>query len=464
MKNKKGFTLIELLAIIVILAIIAVITVPIILNIIENARRGAVQNSALGYKDAIHKYYVSRLSIDSNFMMADHIYEIIDNGYLSYTDSNDSSNDVLYEILLDGKVPNGGYVEIQRNIVKNACIAFDDYAVLISDGSVSDVLKGECNGVDGVNGQLAINTEFLYPYVTEGNNKEQSLVVPTNGYYKLEVWGASGGTNSINNGAITSRGGYGGYSTGTIYLKKGKIIYINVGGKGSTNAGTNGSVVNGGYNGGAACTKDEWAMVCNTSGGATHIALKSGQLYELKDYKGEYDSTAGVHKSTDILIVAGGGGAGGIEVNTQNGNRYTSGGSGGGYKGASGSKSSGISDPSAPGGTQTYTNGSKFGQANNGTGWYGVSGAGFYSGSGGAGGGGGSGYIGNSSLTNKIMYCYDCEESEGTETKTVSTTNTNNPLRDGINCSDGYANSPVSKCAKGEDGYAKITYIGKTLE
>ena len=36
----NAFTLIELLAIIVILAIIAVITVPIILNIIDNSRRG----------------------------------------------------------------------------------------------------------------------------------------------------------------------------------------------------------------------------------------------------------------------------------------------------------------------------------------------------------------------------------------------------------------------------------------
>lgn len=59
--NKKGFTLIELLAIIVILAIIAVITVPIILNIIENARRGAARSSALGYADAIKLAYVENL-------------------------------------------------------------------------------------------------------------------------------------------------------------------------------------------------------------------------------------------------------------------------------------------------------------------------------------------------------------------------------------------------------------------
>ena len=52
-KNNKGFTLIELLAIIVILAIIAVITVPIILNIIETARKGAAKNSVTGYGKAV---------------------------------------------------------------------------------------------------------------------------------------------------------------------------------------------------------------------------------------------------------------------------------------------------------------------------------------------------------------------------------------------------------------------------
>ena len=55
--NKKGFTLIELLAIIVILAIIAVITVPIILNIIDEARNGAQKNSVIGYGKAVELAY-----------------------------------------------------------------------------------------------------------------------------------------------------------------------------------------------------------------------------------------------------------------------------------------------------------------------------------------------------------------------------------------------------------------------
>ena len=42
---KKGFTLIELLAVIVILAIIALIAVPIVLNIIEEAKETIRDNN-----------------------------------------------------------------------------------------------------------------------------------------------------------------------------------------------------------------------------------------------------------------------------------------------------------------------------------------------------------------------------------------------------------------------------------
>ena len=69
MKKQKGFTLIELLAIIVILAIIAVITVPIILNVIDNAKRGTAKDSAYGYKDAINKYYVSGMLEDESIKL-----------------------------------------------------------------------------------------------------------------------------------------------------------------------------------------------------------------------------------------------------------------------------------------------------------------------------------------------------------------------------------------------------------
>jgi len=45
--KRKGFTLIELLAVIVILAIIALIAIPVILGVIDKAKKGAFKDSVL---------------------------------------------------------------------------------------------------------------------------------------------------------------------------------------------------------------------------------------------------------------------------------------------------------------------------------------------------------------------------------------------------------------------------------
>ena len=73
-KNNNGFTLIELLAIIVILAIIAVITVPLILNVIEDSKKGAAQDSSYGYKDAIEKFTIEQMGKNHNFKLEDKTY------------------------------------------------------------------------------------------------------------------------------------------------------------------------------------------------------------------------------------------------------------------------------------------------------------------------------------------------------------------------------------------------------
>ena len=63
--NQKGFTLIELLAVIVILAIIALIATPIVLNIIEKARKSAAADSVYGLMEAVKLAYTESL-LDSN--------------------------------------------------------------------------------------------------------------------------------------------------------------------------------------------------------------------------------------------------------------------------------------------------------------------------------------------------------------------------------------------------------------
>ena len=53
--KKDGFTLVELLAVVVILAVVALIATPIILNVINDAKKSSIKQSAVGYVDAVEK-------------------------------------------------------------------------------------------------------------------------------------------------------------------------------------------------------------------------------------------------------------------------------------------------------------------------------------------------------------------------------------------------------------------------
>ena len=65
MKSNKGFTLVELLAVIVILAIIALIATPIILGVIDTAKKGSAEASALAYIKAVEdQIVISQVTTD----------------------------------------------------------------------------------------------------------------------------------------------------------------------------------------------------------------------------------------------------------------------------------------------------------------------------------------------------------------------------------------------------------------
>ncbi len=264
------------------------------------------------------------------------------------------------------------------------------------------------------------DTVFNFDY-TGG---EQTFTAPVSGTYRLETWGASGSISYWG-----GESGYGGYSTGLLHLNTLNIIFLNTGGSGNVR----------GYNGGDSAECDNEL----SGGGATHIATKSGLLLSLENY------------ISDILIVSGGGG----------GAERQAAGSGGGITGNNGFSITNDVNLFGTGGSQiTGGTGSihadnpakfdvkgSFGQGgcgrsildtgpNGGGGFYGGGATTFLGGA-----GGGSGYIGNSLLTDKAMYCYNCEESNEENTKTISTT-----------CNE---ETPTSYCAKKGNGYARITLV-----
>ncbi len=181
----------------------------------------------------------------------------------------------------------------------------------------------------------------------------QTFSVPEDGTYKIELWGASGGS-SLMSGVVGSSHGKGAYTSGEIILKKDDKLYLYVGG-----AGENGILkadAKGGYNGGGIGT---WDMNDDESGGggggATDIRLTASDWNDFNSLKSR------------IMVAAGGGGGSWS---------YATVGSGGGISADKPFEST------VPG---TQTSGYAFG--------YGQNGEGKDTGSNGIGGGGG-GYYG----------------------------------------------------------------------
>ena len=357
------------------------------------------------------------------------LMKIGDTSTLTYEVTNNSANyDAEVRVTC---VPSAGttakYTSIKNELENNAIVVKAKESVngtltiTLSKQSIEEVSEEytcslEFNAVEreelGYNGP----TEWTFDY-TGG---EQNFIAPMSGTYKLETWGAQGGSR---NGY---KGGYGGYSYGNIILKRSDEVYINVGGSGSN--------LNGGYNGGGSRSDDSNSWVAGSGGGATHIATKSGTL-----------ATFGNNKN-NILIVSGGGGGSSMSTG---GVFSANGGSGGGYVGVSIQKSTGGSQTSGGLDAKGVIN-SSFGK---GASCYneGAGGGGLYGGGSGShseigySGAGGSGYIGNTLLTEKSMYCYNCATSTEESTKTISTTCT--------------SATPTENCAKQGNGYARITLI-----
>ncbi len=239
----------------------------------------------------------------------------------------------------------------------------------------------------------------------------QTYTVPITGTYKLEVWGAQGGTDSSD--SITA--GKGGYAQGQIRLSVNQILYIYVGGQGEPTKSNGGGGYNGGGSGGSYAESSD--THAGGGGGATHIASTSGLLSTLSDNR-------------NSVFIVGGGGGGYCHGSSSTDKHY--GGSGGGTIGGNSIEVSNEGGKISYGGTQI--SGYLFGIGQDGhNGTIGSRGEE-------AGGGCGGGWYGG-----------EADQSTGA--------NSNSGGSGGSGYIDRVANCSMQSGVRSGNGYARITFI-----
>lgn len=136
MKN-KGFTLIELLAVIVILAIIALIATPIVLGIIEDARKSANDRTAELIKSGVQNAYTS-------YMMA----------------HNGAKPTAIFADATAGGFLNDTYYTVDSTDLGTNAITSGDMTCSVAVGTDANVGKMviTCSGVDFSNAENATQT------------------------------------------------------------------------------------------------------------------------------------------------------------------------------------------------------------------------------------------------------------------------------------------------------------------
>lgn len=303
-----------------------------------------IENRLYAIEDNIDLFVDEKPNIVINAPKEPHDYIGIDDETKFYNWTGDVSP---YSISLDMD----DYYNNPIDNVWNAVERFGEYPTRSVDIIVTDE---EGNPMTFRELYNSLNPMPTYTVVQEYDYEEEIpehiYVTPKTGWYRIEAWGAQGGTepqvglrDPITKQMFDSHSedlNVGGYATGVIYLKKNTPLYIHVGSQGD---GTSR-----GYNGGGQGSTDTYItsnsydgydshsvfIIGSGGGGATHVAFSSGELSDFEN------------KKNDVILAAGGGGGDSfIAITDYNSSDFTdyhheefysNGGSGGGFIGGLG--------------------------------------------------------------------------------------------------------------------------------
>ncbi len=166
MKNKKGFTLIELMAVIILLGLIIMIIVPKITDSIENSKKNAAIDSALGYVKSARDYYNVNV-LEKDYVIKEGINWI---------------QDINSVIEVDGELPSSGYFYLENGKIEFAEFCVDKYYVTYEKSAATAVKTPDCL-VDEVSEDF--NPTSKYVSYVEGA-KKVDIYYNTNGFNEID--------------------------------------------------------------------------------------------------------------------------------------------------------------------------------------------------------------------------------------------------------------------------------------
>lgn len=138
-KNNKGFTLIELLAVIVILAVIALIATPIIMGVINNAKKGADKDSAYGIVKTLETAIAQKMIDDPSFAVPSECTISNDGKSCAYTPTGGTATSIAIDY--KGTSPKGGTIKFDA---AKGSVATDS-TIVMPTGTFTMQANGEFN-------------------------------------------------------------------------------------------------------------------------------------------------------------------------------------------------------------------------------------------------------------------------------------------------------------------------------
>ena len=185
MKN-KGFTLVELLAVIVILAVISLITVPMILGVIEEAKKSAAVESVNGLLDAADKYMITSIFGESTVTR----FDFPGDTKLSYKGTKPTSGTLVVDeegnksitVSINGYCVRKRFYDKTPSIIEGTCVIDENETDVV-------IAESERHKEDILHGADPVIKNNLIPVTINNNGKVYKADITSEWYsYENHIW------------------------------------------------------------------------------------------------------------------------------------------------------------------------------------------------------------------------------------------------------------------------------------